>query len=204
MRERMKPFYIARRTERRERADRYLPWILVPVFVTGLIVSKVWPAYEPALRVAFYVGCAVFGAYVIATLVLVTREPVNYKFLRLTDAGIEYADASPGVQSARWGEIESVIFYRDEALFEDMGPYLESMWLVKKRDGKTFEVMNEVGNRGPLLRAFREYLPGFDAREARRGIRAWRTKGKWVCLRQEPKPLPSADGPGSGCAPRPI
>jgi hypothetical protein len=90
----------------------------------------------------------------------------------------------PEVFIARWAEIESVVFYRDEALFEDAGPYLESMWLVEKRDGKTFGVMSEVRNRGPLLRAFREYLPGFDEQEVRRGMRAWRTKGKWVCLQR--------------------
>jgi hypothetical protein len=138
----MKPFYIARRTERQERADRYLPCVLVPIFVAGLIASKVWPDYEPALWVALFVGSVALAAFVVATLVVVTREPVNYKSLRLSDHGIEYVDASPGAWRARSDEIESIAFWRDQALFEDMGPYLESMWVVKKKkDGKTFEVM---------------------------------------------------------------
>jgi hypothetical protein len=56
----MKPFYIARRTERRERADRYLLWIGGIVFAAGLIVGSVWPTTP---RVVFYAGVASRGAY---------------------------------------------------------------------------------------------------------------------------------------------
>jgi len=179
---RMKTFYIRRTSGRVDRINVWLPWLLLALFVTGLIATNVWPSSKPTLRVAFYVLLVAYAAYFVGSLAKITVNPVNYRFLRLSDGGIEYEDYGPGAEIAKWDEIKEVIFIREEALFEDMGPYLESKWRIQKSGGKTFEVMNEIGNRGPLLRAFRESLPGFDVQQARRAMRSWKTKGKWTCF----------------------
>jgi len=178
----MKTFSIQRTSGRVDRRNARLPWLLLALFVAGLIAANVWPSSKPTLRVAFYVLLVAYAAYFVGSLVKITVNPVNYRFLRLSDGGIEYEDYGPGAEIAKWDEIKEVIFIREEALFEDMGPYLESKWRILKSDGKTFEVMNEIGNRGPLLRAFRESLPGFDVGQARRAMRSWKTKGKWTCF----------------------
>jgi hypothetical protein len=58
---------------------------------------------------------------------------------------------------------------------------LETMWLISTQDGETVQVMDEWGNRGNLLNAFRKYLPGFATHEAKRAI-ATREKGRWTCF----------------------
>jgi hypothetical protein len=178
----MKTFYIEQTSRRVDRINARLPWLLLALFVAGLIAADVWPSSKPILRVAFYVLLVAYAAYLVGSLVKSTVNPVNYRFLRLSDGGIEYKDFGPDAKIAKWDEIKEVIFIREEALFEDMGPYLESKWRIQKNDGKTFEVMNEIGNRGPLLRAFRESLLGFDVQQAHRAMQSWKTKGKWTCF----------------------
>ena len=178
----MKPFYIARRNERRGSIDKHLPWVVLPVFMVGLIGSKVWPAYGHLLRLAFYVGAAAFAVYVLVILFRVPRGPINYRSLRLSDTALEYEPLCSQRFSVDWKDIETVVFCREEAIFSDPGPYLETKWFIKKQDSEEIELMDESSNRARLMRAFRDFLPGFDMAEARRGL-GTRKEVRWLCFK---------------------
>jgi hypothetical protein len=121
------------------------------------------------------------GIYVTATLVQIIREPVNYRSLRVSDSGLEYEPIGPERLVIPWGKIESVVFCREEAVFES---YLETKWHIRIRDSKTtHEIMDEWGNRGKIFRALRQFVPAFNSGPALQGFRSWR-KGKWVCLQK--------------------
>jgi hypothetical protein len=80
------------------------------------------------------------------------------------------------------GEITSVTFYRGEDPWAQA--YSETMWLIRRPSGETiesFQIVNEWSSRRNLLRAFAQHIPGFDIREAKRGIRT-RKRGYWMCF----------------------
>ena len=182
----MRTFYIVRRANRRERIDRILPAILAVPLTIGWLSIGDWGTRVP-LRVTFYAALVAFGAYILWTLARVAREPVNYRSLRLSSSGLEYEPLSRERITIAWKEIERIVFCREEAVFPDPGPYLETKWFVKVHGSEKLNaIMDEWGNRRSLLRAFAEYLPGFDSGSARTALRS-RKEGKWVCLDRSPR-----------------
>jgi hypothetical protein len=177
----VRSLYITRQSERRDGWDKYLPWVMVLLFTVGLVVSKVWPAYEHLLGLGFYAWLGALAVYVLVITLRVRRQPTNYRSLRLSDTSLEYEPLQNRKFSMDWQEIESVVFCREEAVFPDPGPYLETKWFIKKQGGQEIEVMDEWSNRAPLFRAFRERLPGFDTAAARRGMHS-REEGRWLCF----------------------
>jgi hypothetical protein len=180
----MKPFHIATRSKLRQRIDTFAPGILAVAFALGFIADKLRltsPTFTYWLRWGLYLGLATAGIYVMLTLVQIVREPVNYRSLRVSGSGLEYEPVGPERLVIPWDKIESVVFCREEALFES---YLETKWLVRTRDGnRTHEIMDEWGNRKTMYRALRKFVPGVNSGAALRGFRSWR-KGKWVCLQR--------------------
>jgi len=180
----VKTLYIARQSKKSERMDNLVPWIVVPVFALGFLAGNIWPAHKLSLHLGFYSFGSLVGARLIVILARISREPVNYRLLRLSDSGLEYQGLASERLTVPWTDIESIVFYRDEALFPDLtGPYLETMWIVKNQDGKVIEVMDEWGNRARLLAAFRKCLPGFDFVQGRHGLRS-RKAGRWTCFQK--------------------
>jgi hypothetical protein len=189
----VKTFNIERQSKRNERMDSLVPWIVVPVFALGFLAGDIWPAHQLSLHLGFYALGFVVAARLILILARISRAPVNYRSLRLSDSGLEYQGLTSERLTVPWPDIESIVFYRDEALFPDLtGPYLETMWIVKNQDGRVIEVMDERGNRARLLAAFRKCLPGFDFVEARRGLRS-RKAGRWTCF-QKPRAASLPEG----------
>jgi len=182
----MKTFYIAHQSKKRARMDNLIPWIVVPLFALVFFAGDIWPAHKLSLHLGFYAIGSLLGVRLLVSLARVPREPVNYRSLRLSDSGLEYQGLTSERLTAHWHDIDSIVFDRDEALFPDLttGPYLETMWLAKKQDGKVIQVMDEWGNRAALLAAFRDCLPGFDFAEARRGLRS-RKIGRWTCFQRQ-------------------
>jgi len=177
----MRTFHIACRTHRGERRGRYLPAVLVLPITVGWLSMHAWGTHA-GLRWGFYALVAAFAVYVTGLLVRVVREPVNYRSLRLSESGIEYKPLSNEQITIAWKDIEEVVFCREEAVFPDPGPYLETKWLIKVRGKpRACEVMDEWGSRTAMIRALGNCLPGFDMGEARRGVRS-RREGKWLCL----------------------
>jgi len=177
----MRTFYIACRSDRRERCDRYLPAVLVVPITVGWLSMHMWGTQD-GLRWGFYAFAAAFAIYVTAILVRVVREPVNYRSLRLTESGIEYKPLSKEQITIAWKDIEEVVFCREEAVFLDPGPYLETKWFIKTHGReRVYEVMDEWGSRTAMVRAFRNCLAKFDMSEVRKGMLS-RREGKWKCL----------------------
>jgi len=58
----MKTFYIQRTSGRVDRIKVWLPWLLLALFVTGLIATNVWPSSKPTLRITFYVLLVAYAA----------------------------------------------------------------------------------------------------------------------------------------------
>ena len=143
------------------------------VFIAG----KTWPS----------LAYAVWGLFLAAVAVLLyedLKEPVNYDSLHISAGVIEYTVAGQN-KTIRLDEVSRLEFVREEALFPDLdGPYIESKWFVCLRDDTFVEVMDEWPHRRQLLRAFREHLPRFDEKAARKGLRAW-GEGRWLCYKRD-------------------
>ena len=189
----MKPICIARQAKTQKPINDLASWIVAPLFIAGFISGKIWPAWSHWLHLGFYTLGSAVALRFILTVVRIPQPPVNYRSLQLSDTALEYVGLAGQPQIAAWNEIESIVFYRDEALFPDItGPYLETMWLIKPREGKTIQLMDEPSNRAHLLAAFRECLPEFDFAEARRGLDC-REKGRWTCFSPPSAITPNAN-----------
>lgn len=144
---------------------------LCTIFV--LIAGKTWPSLAFAIW-------ALFLAALAALLYADLNEPVNYDSLRIDGGVIEYVVAGQP-RAIPLAEVCRLEFVREEALFPDLyGPYIESKWLLRLKDGSFVEVMDEWPHRKQLLQAFCEKLPSFDEQAARQGLRAW-GEGRWLC-----------------------
>jgi hypothetical protein len=146
-------------------------------------INRAWPAYNQWLRWVLDLAAIVYVLYLFAIMIRIAREPVNYRSLKLSDSGLEYEPIWKERLIIPWQEIESVVFCREPAVFED---YLETKWLIKtNRNERAGEIMDEWGNRSAMVRALRKFLSEFDRREASKGLRS-RKEGKWVCFQRPP------------------
>lgn len=158
--------------------------------VAALLAGIAWRGYGYVVNILAAILAAILATYLLdlarARRKDVPFPPVNYRSLRLSDAGLEYEPLSRQRFSTDWREIECVEFIRAEAAFPDpfSGPYLETMWLITQRGkaGKV-EVMDEGNNRTHLVSAFREFLPGFDMAEAEQAFRSV-SEGRWSCFKR--------------------
>jgi hypothetical protein len=116
---------------------------MVLLFTVGLIASRVWPAYEHLLGLAFYIWLGALAIYVVVITLRVRRQPTNYRSLRLSDTSLECEPLQNQRFSMDWQGIESAVFCREEAVFPDPGPYLETKWFITRQGSEQIEVMDE-------------------------------------------------------------
>jgi hypothetical protein len=165
-----------------------LQWIVPGLLLSAILLcAELWPAHRRLLHAGFTAALILYVGGTAAVIFWNVRrdlaKPYNYRSLELSSEGFEYEDLSRTKRSVRWQDISAVRFYREEALFEDIGgPYLETMWLIGSATDGHVEVMDEPSNQARLLEAFQKHLPGFDIEQAKRAIAATNDRGTWTCF----------------------
>jgi len=143
--------------------------------LAAVIAALRWPEQAVAIGVAWA------AVLVMSVLLFERRLPVNYKSLRLSDTQLEYVSLTGAVHVIPFHGITRIEFVREDAAFPCVdGPYPETKWMIHTGGDARIEVMDESAHRSQLVRAFSNYLPGFNAATASAAVSA-REEGVWLC-----------------------
>jgi hypothetical protein len=149
---------------------------MVAIAATIFLCAYIWPRLRAHIPTLIYSGF--LGWVLIRTAPIIAKmfRSFNYHSIVISAAGLEYDDRYR-VYVVKWQEITKVRFSR----YLEWG--VKTGWWVTTADGSGFEILDEWQDRRRVLAAFRKYLPGFAAREAKRGLRSWK-EGVWICFQR--------------------
>lgn len=112
----------------------------------------------------------------------IRTRPHDYIDLFLGDSYLNFISRFRSI-IIRASHIQEVSLERREALFDDLGQYVETVWIVRLKQDKTVEIPADWLNRRRLNRWFSRKLPGYNSMMANQ-VFSSDEKDLWCCFKR--------------------